>query len=218
MPICRRQTMPAAPQAEPGKEVIVSLSAPGPIDDPLWEALARLDVPVRVVAPVLTEPLRHTLSRPNITLDLGMSALLKPADFAARCRVLVSQGDNDIVSLGARAALPQVCLPQTGKQALNGFALGKRGVAVVLDRSRRNASDILVAIRETYQQLRRVGARPISCGRSRTGFPHRCRRGHRRSDRGLGGFARRDRCRPQNAKRHQRRSAHLRNRRFPPRA
>jgi hypothetical protein len=139
------------PAGKAGNEVIVYLSTPGPIDDPIWEALAGLDMPTLVLAPDLEEPVRRKLSRPNITLGLGLSALLKPADLAARCRVLVSNGNNGMLCLGVRAALPQVCLPLHSEQASNCFGLGKRGAAVVLGREKRTASDIAVAIRETYE-------------------------------------------------------------------
>jgi hypothetical protein len=140
------------PAGHEGNEVIVYLSAPPPIEDPLWDALAGLDMPTHIVASDLDEPVRRKLSRQNITLGLGLSALLTPVDLVARCRVLVSNGNSGIVNLGLRAALPQVCLPLTSEHVSTCFGLSRHGAAVVLDRQRRTAADITVAIRETYEQ------------------------------------------------------------------
>ena len=136
------------PAATRGNEVIAYLSAPGPIEDPVWEALASLNLPLLILTPRLDEDVRKKLQRPGISVS---HTFLQLEEIAARCRVLVSNGNHGILCAGARAALPLVCLPGHGENEANCAGLEKLGAAVVVSSEARTASAIAFAIREVYQ-------------------------------------------------------------------
>ena len=140
-----QRTVP--PATKPGQEIVVFTSTPGPLDDPLWEALVQLDAPVLLLASGLDEDVKAKLARPHITLQQG---LLAPAELAARCRVLVNNGNHGTLCLAVRAALPQVCLPLHGEQASNCVGLAARGAAIVVPKKDRTAGDIANAVREAH--------------------------------------------------------------------
>ena len=136
------------PASRRGNEVVAYISVPGSPDDPIWEALASLDMPVLLLAPRLDEAVAQKLRRPNIVVS---HSLLSPGEIAERCRVLVSNGNHGTLCIGMRAALPQVCLPLHGEHDANCAGLEAHGTAFVIKREASTAAGIAFAIRETYE-------------------------------------------------------------------
>ena len=136
------------PAKQRGNEIVACISVPGSPDDPVWEALASLGMPVLILAPHLSQALAQKLRRPNIVVS---PKLLSPEEMAARCRVLVSNGNHGMLCFGIRAALPQVCLPVYGEHEANCAGLAAHGAILAIKREARTVAGIAFAIREAFE-------------------------------------------------------------------
>ena len=135
------------PEAASGDEIFVYFSTVEGDDPAIVEAIASIDLPMRVVMARIEPDLAERLS--------ARGAIIEPAplphhQIAARSRMIVHAGQHGASSIGLSLGLPHVALPCQSEQTANARCLADMGVGITFEQPRSDAPAIAAAIRQVY--------------------------------------------------------------------
>lgn len=131
------------PELACGDEVFVYFSTIEGDDPAIVEALTSVDLPMRVVMPLIDPALANRLTACGVAVERQPL----PHDLiAARSRIMVHAGQHGATCLGLSLGLPQLALPCQSEQAENARRVEALGVARRFDRPRHDPAAIAAAI------------------------------------------------------------------------
>ncbi len=132
--------------AQDGDEIFVYFSTTERESEPLMDAIAALDAPVRMFMPNIDDALAARLSAAGVMIERQPVAV---DDIARRSRLLLNGGQHGIISLGLAAGLPQVCFPQHLEQLYSARQVENASAGVTIGRTAQR-DEILAAIEAAY--------------------------------------------------------------------
>lgn len=130
-----------------GDEIFVYFSTSEGSDPVIADAIAAVDLPMRVVMPAAEPALVSRLQARGVAVEL---APLPHALIAARSRMLVHAGQHGATSLGLALGLPQVALPRQSEQLANARCVEAMGTLASFPQPRRDSAAIAAAVARVY--------------------------------------------------------------------
>ncbi|KRA56054.1 glycosyltransferase [Devosia sp. Root635] len=135
------------PTAGSGDEVMVYFSTTEASEPVILDAIAGVDLPMRVVMPGIGPDFAARLAARGVAVE---RTPLSHQAIAERSRMMVHAGQHGITCLGLALGLPQVALPCQSEQSANAACVEAMGTLVSFDQPRRDAAAITGAIRRVY--------------------------------------------------------------------
>ena len=135
------------PAAGAGEEIFVYISTVEGAEPALLDAIASIDLPMRVVMPHVEPAQASRLAARGVAVEREP---LSHQMIAERSRMMVHAGQHGVTCLGLALGLPQLALPNHSEQAANAVRVEAMGSLMRLDRPRSDGAAIAAAIRRVY--------------------------------------------------------------------
>ena len=135
------------PAAGAGEGIFVYISTAEGAEPAILDAIASIDLPMRVVMPHAEPDQGSRLAARGVAVEREP---LSHRAIAERSRMMVHAGQHGVTCLGLALGLPQVALPNHSEQVANAIRVEAMGSLLRLDRPRCDGAAIAAAIRRVY--------------------------------------------------------------------
>ena len=135
------------PAVGAGNEIFVYFSTVEGDDPAILEAIASVDLPMRVVMPGIEPAFASRLASRGVAVE---QSPLPHQAIAGRSRMIVHAGQHGATCLGLALGLPQVALPCQSEQSANAVRVEAMGSLVRFGQPRTDAAAIAAAIQRVY--------------------------------------------------------------------
>lgn len=135
------------PEAGTGDEIFVYFSTDEGDEPIILEAIASVDLPMRLVMPGIDSAFASRLTARGVAVERSP---LSHQVIAERSRMTVHAGQHGATCLGLALGLPQIALPCQSEQAANAVRVEAMGSLVRFAQPRNDAAAIAAAISRVY--------------------------------------------------------------------